>query len=107
MTDFKKPIRFTIDKTPAHLIGPRLDGTFLIERYEHPDIIIVDKEGRGLSLFSVSPIIENVPERITRWVVVTPHIGYENKEEAINVAAHYEGKHCAVVKLVLEVGERP
>jgi len=108
MIDFKKPIRFAETKGPAHFVGPRLDGRFVIEEVDgNPLIFSVDENGFVPLWRAETPLIENIPERITRWVVMTPHIGYENKEEAINVAAHYEGEHCAVIRVEFEEGERP
>ena len=107
MIDFEKPIRFTDDNCPAHFIGQRLDGNFLIEEDGHPRLVVVDKDGRGVSIFWPTPIIENVPERITRWILMTPYTGYDSKEDAINVAARYEGEHCAVIRVEFEEGERP
>jgi len=111
MIDFKKPIRFVCDKEPAHFVGPLLDGNFVIERTDFikAPLILVDENGCAVinsSISSFSPVIENVPERITRWILMTPHMGYDSKEDALEVAKHCWGEEYTVVKIEFEEGER-
>jgi len=105
--DFDKPIRFTDDKTQAHFIGPRLDGRLVVERPGHPGLIIVDSDGRERSVSTVAPIIENIPKRITRWILMLPESGYENKEDALAAANMIQMSCPAVVRVEFEEGELP
>ena len=108
MIDFNKPIRFTDDNAPAHLIGQRIDGRFVIEGGEDKhSLFCVDENGLVPSWRSKIPLIENTPERIKRWIIAAPTIGYESKDEALRAAEAYTGEHLAVVKIEFEVGERP
>jgi len=108
--DFEKPIRFTDDNAPAHLIGQRIDGNFVLEVEGRPLLIIVDKDGRVViapSTYSFSPVIENVPERITRWIIASSNTGYESKKDALNAVAQFHNPDCAVIRIEFEIGERP
>jgi len=119
MIDFNKPIRFTIDKGTAHFIGKRVDGGFVIERAGFRtslltvdeegrevgvflgELMTVDEEGREVGVFLGEPIIENVPERITRWILMTPDTGYSSGEDAA-MAAVRSGGGYTVVKVEFE-----
>jgi len=104
MIDFNKPIRFISDKSPAHCVGPRIDGNFVVERADHPSLLIVDENGCAVinsSISSFSPVIENIPERITRWILMTPDTGYSSGEDAA-MAAVRSGGGYTVVKVEFE-----
>ena len=104
--DFNKPIRFTAGKDPAHFVGQRLDGDFFIERYGSGGLIIVDEYGRISNTFDSPPIIENVPELITRWVLVTPYCGYDSKEDALRAARSMDTDvKKAMIRVDFEEGE--
>jgi len=104
MIDFEKPIRFALSKFPARVIGHRLNGCFLVERADaDSDAYEVNENGVGRTGIR---IIENVPDRITRWILVTPHTGYDSKEDAIKDAVRSGGGYT-VVKVEFEEGERP
>jgi len=112
MIDFDKPIRFVDNNKPAHFIGKRLDGLFVIEVDLEDRLFIVDKDGRAIinSLPpSLSPIIENVPERITRWIVVTPYTGFDSEEEAHRAAERFGCRRYTLARVEVEFdgGERP
>jgi len=100
--DFEKPIRFVSSKLPARVIGRRLNGCFLVERAD-ADSAAYDVNENGVGVTGTR-IIENVPERITRWILVTPNTGYESKEDAIKEAVRCGGGYT-VVKVEFEEGE--
>ena len=108
MIDFKKPIRLTDDNAPAHFIGQRLDGRFVIEGGEdRHSLFCVDENGFVPNWRTKMPLIENVPERHVEWIIVYPGSGWKKKEQAIEAASTFRNPRVAVIKVEYEAGERP
>jgi len=107
MIDFTKPIRFACDKEPARTIGRRANGHFVVEGEGSEELFIVDENGYVQNWRLETPFIKNIPERITRWILMTPNTGYDNKEDALRAVELYEGyENSAVVMVEFEEGER-
>ena len=100
MIDFDKPIRFVDSKLPARVIGRLLNGRLLVENANVETLVYeVDECGRNRN---GSYIIENTTERITRWIIMTPHTGYKSKESALAAAEIYTGGCYTVLKVEVD-----
>ena len=97
--DFSKPLRFTaIDKAPVHYIGLDKDGKHMCQKTTGMEaIFVVDQWGKSAQFVD----IENVPEKLVRWVNVYPD-AHPSKKDADHCAA---ADRIACIRIEFEEGE--
>ena len=99
--DFTKPLRCTsTDKSPVHYIGVDKDGKHVCQKTTGMEaIFIVDRFGKSAQFVD----IENIPEKITRWVNMFTSSGYATKAEA-DMGYHNQNR-IACIQVTFEPGE--
>ena len=80
--DFDKPLRFENSETSLNYIGQNSKGEYILEILPDGPLISANRLGAT----KIWPNVENVPEKITRWVnfygSLASHADHETKADA-------------------------
>jgi hypothetical protein len=99
--DYNKPLRFSTTHESVHYVGIELGGKHVLQIGTTQGLLQVDEYGRSVSYHDV----ENVPEKIVRWICVMPDSGFPTKEEAAKIAAL--DHRYSMIRIEFEDGQRP
>ena len=100
--DFTKPLRISKSHKPVHYVGRDDQGRAIAQVAGTFNYFSVDEYGASRDYWD----LENVPEKIVRWVVTHPEYGFSTEEEALRRASQ-SGPEKGVVRIEFELGQRP
>jgi hypothetical protein len=101
--DYNKPIRFTEGSRAVHYVGIDSSGMHVVQIANTPEFARFNDVGQSVDRYYQD--LENVPEKIARWICVMPDSGFPTKEEAAKIAAL--DHRYSVVQVEFEEGQRP
>jgi hypothetical protein len=99
--DFNKPVRFSGNKNAVHYVGIDAKGN----RVFHNPMVDAFFKASDNGESDDHQTIENVPEKIVRWICVMPDSGFPTKEEAAKIAAL--DHRYSMIRIEFEDGQRP
>jgi hypothetical protein len=103
--DYNKPLRFSTTHESVHYVGIELGGKHVLQIGTTQGFLQVDGYGRSVAYHDVENVPEKIVRWIVRWIVTRPEYGYETKEGALEWAS--SNPNWTVVRIEYEEGQRP